>query len=87
VRHNRVEHPYQAWSTDFQFDDTADGRTLKFLNVINKHSRRCLAMRVGRCCRTKDMLAVVDEMTSVHLAPTSIWSHNGPKFISQALRD
>ena len=25
---------------DFQFDATADGRRLKFLNVIDEHSRR-----------------------------------------------
>ena len=28
---------------------SADGRRLKFLNVINEHSRVCLAIRVGRC--------------------------------------
>jgi hypothetical protein len=31
---------------DFQFDATADGRRLKFLNVIDEHSRLCLAIRV-----------------------------------------
>jgi hypothetical protein len=39
---------------DFQFDATADGRSLKFLNVINEHSRLCLAIRVGRRCKAKD---------------------------------
>ena len=33
---------------DFQFVPTADGRRLKFLNVIDEHSRLCLAIRVGR---------------------------------------
>jgi hypothetical protein len=28
---------------DFQFDATADGRRLKFLNVIDEYSRLCLA--------------------------------------------
>jgi hypothetical protein len=30
----------------FQFDPTADGRRLKFLNVIGEQSRLCLTIRV-----------------------------------------
>ena len=44
---------------DFQFDATADGRRLKFLNVIDEHSRLCLAIWVGRRCKAKDVVAVV----------------------------
>jgi hypothetical protein len=36
---------------DFKFDATADGRRLKFLNVIDEHSRLSLAIRVGRRCK------------------------------------
>ena len=43
---------------DFQFDATADGRRLNFLNVMDKHSRFCLAIRVGRRRKAKDLLAV-----------------------------
>jgi transposase InsO family protein len=71
---------------DFQFDATADGRRLKFLNVIDEHSRLCLAIRVGRRCQAKDVVAVLEELTSVYPAPTFIRSDNGPEFISQALR-
>ena len=35
---------------DFQFDDRADGRQFKFRNVIDEHSRLCLAIRVGEHC-------------------------------------
>jgi hypothetical protein len=48
VRRHQAEHPHQVWVMDLQFDATADGRRLKFLNVIDKHSRLCLAIRVGR---------------------------------------
>ena len=51
VRRHLAEHPHQVWAMDFQFDATADGRRLKFLNVIDEHSRLCLAIRVGRRCR------------------------------------
>ena len=71
---------------DFQFDATADGRRLKFLNVIDEHSRLCLAIRVGRRCKAKDVVAVLEELTSLYPAPAFIRSDNGPEFIAHALR-
>ncbi len=48
---------------DFHFDAPADGRKLKFLNVIDEHSRLCLTIRVGRRCKAKDVVAVLEELT------------------------
>ena len=87
VRRHRAEHPHQVWAIDFQFDATADGRRLKFLNVIDEHRRLCLAIRVGRLCKAQDVVAVLEELTSVYPAPAFIRSDNGPEFIAQALRD
>ena len=87
VRRHRAEHPHQVWAMDFQFDATADGRRLKFLNVIDEHSRLCLAIRVGRRCKAKDVVAVLEDLTSLYPAPALIRSDNGPEFIAQALRD
>lgn len=39
VRRERAEHMHQVWARDFQFDAVANGRRLKFLNVINSHCR------------------------------------------------
>jgi hypothetical protein len=50
---------------DFQFDATADRRLLKLLNVINEHSRLCLAIRVGRRSEAKDVVAVLAGLTSL----------------------
>jgi putative transposase len=54
---------------DFQFDATADGRRLKFLNMIDEHSRLCLSIWVGRCCKAKDVVAVLEELTGLYTAP------------------
>jgi len=54
---------------DFQFDATANGLRLKFLNVIDEHSRLCPASRVGRRCKAKDVVAVLEELTFLYLAP------------------
>jgi len=48
-----------VWAIDFQFDATAEVRILKFFNVIDEHSRACLTIRVGRCCRAMDEVAVL----------------------------
>jgi putative transposase len=52
----RSEYPHHVWAIDFQFDQTMDGRTLKFLNVIDEYSRVCLAIRVGRRCKARPLL-------------------------------
>jgi hypothetical protein len=71
VWRHRAEHPHQFWAKDFQFDATADGGGLKFLNVIDEHSRLCLAIRVGRRCKAKDVVTVLEELTSLNPAPAS----------------
>jgi len=86
VRRHRAEHPHQVWAMDFQFDATADGRRLKFLNVIDEHSRLCLAIRVGKRCKAKDVVALLEELTSLYPVPAFLRSDNGPEFISQALQ-
>ena len=40
--------PNVIWAMDFQFDTTADGRTLKLLNVIDEFTREALAIEIGR---------------------------------------
>jgi len=72
---------------DFQLDAMAGRRRLKFLNVIDEHSRLCLTIRVGRRCKSKYVVAVLEEPISIYPAPTFIRSDNGPEFIAQALRD
>ena len=56
---------------DFQFDSTADGQRLKFINMIDEHNRLCLAIRVGRRRKAKDVVALLEELTSIYLAVLS----------------
>jgi putative transposase len=44
----RAERPNHVWAFDFQFDQTADGRALKLLNVVDEFTRESLAMLVAR---------------------------------------
>ena len=56
--------------------------------MVDEHSRLCLAIRVSRRCKAKakDMVAVLEDLTSLYSTPQFIRPDNGPEFISQALR-
>ena len=43
-----AEHPDHVWALDYQFDQTADGRILKLLNVVDEHTREALTIQVDR---------------------------------------
>ena len=68
----RAEYPHHVWAIDFQFDQTMDGRTLKFLNVIDEYSRLCLAIRVGRRCRAAEVIDTIEELLKLYPPPTHL---------------
>ena len=76
-----------VWAIDFQFDQTMDGRTLKFLNVIDEFSRVCLAIRVGRRCKSVDVIDTIEELLKLYPPPTHLRMDNGPEFIAHALQE
>ena len=86
VRCHRLVIPTRC-RQGLQVGTTADGRKLKFLNVSDVLSRLCLTIRVGRSFGTKDVMAVVKELTSHYETTKFIRSDNGPEFIDQAARD
>ena len=83
----RAEYPHHVWAIDFQFDQTMDGRTLKFLNVVDEFSRVCLAIRVGRRCRALEVIDTIEELLKLYPAPTHLRMDNGPEFIAHALQE
>ena len=44
----RAERPDHVWALDFQFDQTADGRILKLLHVVDEFTREALAIECRR---------------------------------------
>jgi hypothetical protein len=61
--------PNAIWAMDFQFDTTADGRTLKMLNVIDEFTREALAIEVHRGIDADGLVAVLDRLALRRLAP------------------
>ncbi|OBG91816.1 integrase [Mycobacterium sp. E136] len=79
--------PNAVRAMDFQFDTTADGRTLKMLNVIDEFTREALAIEVNRSIDADGVVEVLDRLTVQHGAPTYVRFDNGPEFVAQAVND
>ncbi len=83
-----AERPGQVWALDFQFDQTADGRLLKLLNVVDEFTREALEMRCERRIDADATVATLEGLVAVWgRAPQHIRCDNGPELTANALRD
>lgn len=87
VRRYRAEHADHVWAMKLQFDATTNGRRHKFLKVIDEQSLLCLAIRVSRRRKARDMVTVLEELTDPYPGPALIRSDKGPEFIAQTLSE
>lgn len=81
----RPKHRNHVWSYDFVSDQTHDGRKFRILNVIDEHTRECLACHVARRIRSQDVIFVLAELFIKHGVPKHIRSDNGPEFVAKKL--
>ena len=79
--------PNALWAMDFQFDVTVDGRTLKFLNVIDEYTRECPAIVVDRSIDADAVVATLDRLAAQRGAPAYVRFDNGPEFVAHAVAD
>ena len=79
--------PNIIWAMDFQFDTTADGRTLKMLNVIDEFTREALAIQVDRGIAADGVVAVLDQLALQRGAPAYVRFDNGPECVAHAVND
>jgi len=83
-----AERPDQVWALDFQFDQTADGRILKLLHVVDEHTREALAIECARRIDADRMVAVLEGLVTARgRTPEHIRCDNGPELTADALRD
>ena len=82
----RPEHRNHVWSYDFMSAYTHDGRTVRFLNLIDEYTRECLAIHVGRRINSNHVIEVLAEAMIDHGIPEHIRSDNGPEFVAKELR-
>ena len=79
----RPQYPNHVWSYDFKHDVTEAGQQLKFLVVMDEYTRRCLALEVGRSCRSKDVISTLSRLFRKHGVPRYLRSDNGPEFVAK----
>lgn len=81
----RPEYKNHVWSYDFVSEQTHDGRKFKILNIIDEHTRECLASHVARRIRSQDVILILADLFLKHGIPKHIRSDNGPEFIAKKL--
>ena len=79
--------PNVVWAMDFQFDQTRDGRMLKFLNVVTEFTREALATDVERSIDADDVVACLERLAAQRGAPAYVRFDHGPEFIAYAVAD
>ena len=82
----RSERPNHVWSYDFIHDQTADGRQLKILPVVDEFTRECLTIEVERGMDAEGVVSTLEYLFEIRGEPEHIRSDNGPEFIAEAVR-
>ena len=81
----RAERPNHVWAFDFQFDQTADGRALKLMNIVDEFTRESLVMLVARSIDTDMVVATLERLVAERGAPELLRMDNGPEMTAHAL--
>ena len=76
-----------VWAWDFVFDRTSDGRSIKWLTLIDEYTRECLALEARRCMTAQDIRVILAEVAAERGGPPCrVRSDNGPEFAAEAVR-
>jgi transposase InsO family protein len=76
-----------VWTWDFIFDRTGDGRSLKWLSLIDEYTRECPASEARRGMTAEDIGIILAEVAAGRGGPPCrIRSDNGPEFAAQVVR-
>ncbi len=76
-----------VWTWGFVQSSTADGRKIRFLNIVDEYTRLCLSIKSGRSITSEDAIDTLAELFSMHGVPKRLRCDNGPEFISLAIKD
>ena len=83
----RAQRPNDVWALDFQFDETADLRRVKLLNIVDEFTREALCVEAAHSIAADGVVAAVERLIAQRGAPAHLRMDNGPELVSAALRD
>jgi putative transposase len=76
-----------VWTWDFLFDRTSDGRSLKWLSLIDEYTRECLALEARRSMTADEVRVILAEVAAGRGGPPHrVRSDNGPEFVAEVVR-
>jgi putative transposase len=83
-----AERRNHVWALDYQHDQTADGRVIRLLNVVDEFTREALAMHVARSIDADTTVTVLERLVAERgIAPEFLRCDNGSELTSHALKD
>lgn len=83
----QAEYPNHVWSYDFVEDATADGKRLRFLNIVDEFTRECLATYCLRSQNWKTVKQTLSKLFTQQGVPAYLRSDNGSELIAKSLRE
>ena len=83
----RAERPGHVWALDFPHDQTADGRALRILSIVDEHTREALEMHVDRSITADEVVTILERLAVRRGAPVYPRCDNGTELPALALRD
>ena len=72
----RPQYRDHVWSYDFVHHRTDDGRAFRTLNILDEHSRECLAIRVKRKLNSMEVIDALTDLFILRGVPAYIRSDN-----------
>jgi putative transposase len=82
-----AQRPNHVWALDFQFDQTADGRVLKLLHIVDEFTREALDVHCERRIDADRTVGRLERLVAERGAPEHVRCDNGPELTANALRD
>lgn len=79
--------PHHVWALDFPYDQTADCRTLNYLNITDEFTQHALPIEVERSMTGDDIVTVLKRLMTIHGAPGFVRMDNGAEMTSNAIAD
>ncbi len=75
----------ERWSLDFVSDQLANGRRIRTLNIVDDHTRECLAIEADTSLSGRRVTRVLSDLIDRHGRPERLVMDNGPEFTSQVM--
>jgi putative transposase len=80
-----LQSPNTFWSMAFLADVLADGRRIRYLNIVDDFSLECLAIEVDSSLTGSRVVEVMNRLSELRGLPQSITTDNRPEFVGKLL--